>query len=119
MASVAANIPDAPKHMSAKAQKQWQATYVKALEQAEIDYPNDASAQRRAAYKAANVLLAVPAPKSAKDIDALDDWQVLVREERTIDNVPHKICVTTDGRKYAHPVDAKKTPAAAKETPAA
>jgi hypothetical protein len=105
-------IPEAPKHLTGKAKKQWQDSYAKAHQQAQIDYPEDASAQRRAATKEANKMLAVPAPNSAKEIDALEEWQVLMRGEREIDGVKHRVCVTTDGRKYTHPIDAKAVKAA-------
>lgn len=108
-------VPEAPKHLSGKAKKQWQDSYTKAHQQAQIDYPEDASAHRRAATKAANAMLAVPAPKSAKEIDQLEDWQVLSRAERVIDDIPHKVCVTTDGRKYALPIDPKAAKKAAAE----
>lgn len=104
-------IPDAPKHLDDKAKKQWQDRYAKALAQAQIDYPENESAQRSAANKEANKMLAVPAPESADDIDNLEDWQVLVRETRTDakTGAQTRHCVTTDGRKYAHPIATKKT----------
>jgi broad specificity phosphatase PhoE len=102
-------VPDAPAHLSDKAAKQWAATYTKALAQAKIDTPDNDSAQRTAALKAANALLAVPAPTSATDIDALDDWQFLLRETRTVKDVETRVCVTTDGRKYSFPVPPAKT----------
>lgn len=103
--TVAQDIPDAPAHLDTKASKQWQSAYAKALDQAKLDYPEDASAQRRAATKAANALLAVTAPTSAKEIDALADWQVLTRDTRTAaDGSQTRVCVTADGRKYSFPV---------------
>ena len=102
-------VPAAPKHLDEKAAKQWQDAFAKAHAQAKINHPEDQSAQRRAATQEANKMLAVPAPQSADDIDALEDWQVLVRETRTAkDGSEMRHCVTSDGRKYAHPVKAKK-----------
>jgi len=100
--------PNPPAHMSDKAQKQWTATYIKALAQAKLDSPDNERAQRIAALKAANALLAVPAPTSAADIDKLDDWQVILREDRTAkDGTKMRVCVTADGRKYAFPIATK------------
>jgi hypothetical protein len=97
-------IPNAPEHMSDKAAKQWAAAYTKAFTQAKLDYPDNESAQRTVALKSANALLAVPAPTSADEIAKLQEWQVLLREDRTIKNVPTRVCVTVDGRKYAFPI---------------
>lgn len=97
-------IPSAPNHMSDKAQKQWSNAYTKAFAQAKLDYPNNESTQRSAAFKAANALLAVTAPTSAAEIDKLEDWQVLLRETRTIKGEEVRFCVTADGRKYSFPV---------------
>ena|ERR1017187_5085769 len=99
--------PDAPAHLSAKAAKAWQAQYLKAYAQAAIDSPDNLSAQRSAALKSANAMLAVPAPTSAADIDKLDGWQALLRETRIVKGVATSVCVTTDGRKYSFPVDGK------------
>lgn len=101
-------IPVAPQHMSDKAAKQWTAAYNKALAQAKIDYPENESAQRTVALKAANALLAVPAPQSADDIAKLQEWQVVLREDRVVKDVPTRVCVTTDGRKYSFPIPATK-----------
>jgi membrane-bound lytic murein transglycosylase B len=100
--------PSAPACMSSKAQKQWQAAYEKALAQAKLDSPDNPSAQNAAALKAANALLAVPAPTCHADIDKLEDWQKILDETRVIKSVPHRVCVTTDGRKYAFPIPAGK-----------
>jgi hypothetical protein len=101
-------VPDAPAHLSDKAAKQWAASYTKALAQAKIDTPDNDSAQRIAALKAANALLAVPAPTSAADIDALEGWQFLMRGTRTTNGVDTRFVVTTDGRKYSFEVPVKK-----------
>ena len=101
-------VPDAPTHLSDKAAKLWAATYTKAFAQAKIDTPDNDSAQRTAALKAANALLAVPAPTSAAEIDALDDWQFLTRGTRSANGVDTRFVVTTDGRKYSFPVPAAK-----------
>ena len=108
--AVTIQVPDAPQHLDAKAGKKWQESYAKAHAQAKIDYPENESAQRAAANKEANKILAVPAPESADDIDDLEDWQVLLRETRTDAKTGEKTrhCVTSDGRKYAHPVKEKK-----------
>jgi hypothetical protein len=90
--------------MSDKASKQWAAAYTKAFAQAKLDYPDNESAQRTVALKSANALLAVPAPTSADEIAKLQEWQVLLREDRTIKSVPTRVCVTVDGRKYAFPI---------------
>ncbi len=103
--TIVPNVPKAPAHMSTDAAKQWTAAYTKALKQAQVDMPNNASGQRAAALKAANALLAVPAPTSAVEIDTLEPWQVLVRETRTVKGVPTRVCITTDGRKYSFPVE--------------
>lgn len=97
------NTPAAPKHLPEDVQKKWQGEYSKALAAAKND-TNDAKAQHRAATKAANRLLAVPEPKSAADIDALEDWQVLKRFTKD----GKTSCVTSDGRKYSFPVAAPK-----------
>jgi hypothetical protein len=102
-------VPDAPKHLSDKAKSKWQKSYKDAFAKAQIDYPDNDSAQRTAANKSANAMLAVPAPQSAADIDKLDDWQVIVRETRTQgDGTQVKVCVTADGQKYSFPVPAGK-----------
>ena len=97
-------VPNAPEHMSDRAGRQWQAAYTKALAQAKLDYPDNESAQRAVALKAANTLLAVPAPTSADEIAKLQEWQVLLREDRVIKDVLTRVCVTVDGRKYAFPI---------------
>lgn len=97
-------IPAAPSYLPIAQQKQWQATYAKALQQAQIDTPGNDRAQRAAATKAANAMLAVPAPQSAADIDKLAGWQVLQRGTRD----GSRFCVTTDGRKYSFPVKDSK-----------
>lgn len=108
--AVTVAVPDAPKHLDDKAKKQWQDSYTRAFAQAKIDYPENESAQRTAATKEANKMLAVPAPESADDIDALKDWQVLIRETRTsADGSQMRVCVTADGRKYSFPVVVKKS----------
>jgi hypothetical protein len=56
------------------------------------------------ALKSANALLAVPAPASADEIAKLQEWQVLLREDRSIKGVPTRVCVTVDGRKYTFPI---------------
>jgi len=102
------NTPAAPTHLPAEIQKKWQGEYEKALAAAQNDSPTDTKAQHRAALKAANRLLAVAAPKSAAEIDALESWQVLKRETRR----GNRVCVTADGRKYSFPVPAAAEPAA-------
>jgi hypothetical protein len=92
-------IPAAPAYLSESAAKQWRDTYGKALDQAKIGSPDNERAQRVTATKAANAMLAVPAPQSAADILALAPWQTLKLE--TKDGVVS--CVTTDGRKYSFP----------------
>jgi hypothetical protein len=99
----AATIPSAPSYLSKKAQKQWTDAYVKALAQAKLDRPENIGAQNNAALKAANALLAVPAPTSAKEIDNLEDWQKILDEVRGTT----RHCVTSDGRKYSFPVEGK------------
>jgi hypothetical protein len=106
-------IPAPPSFMSDKAGKNWQATYAAALTQAKINNPDNERAQRGAALKAANALLAVPAPTSAEDIAKLEPWQVLLREDRLVNDKPHRICVTSDGRKYRHPINPSKADNAA------
>jgi hypothetical protein len=106
MAKVSA--PDAPKYLDAKTKKKWQDAWMKGFESAQRDYPDNEPAQRTAATKEANKLLAVPAPESAEEIDALESHQVIKRERRTIEDVEHAVCVTSDGRKYQFPVKAKK-----------
>lgn len=103
--------PKPPAHLSSAAAAQWSATYSKALAQAKLDNPNNESAQRATALKAANALLAVPAPTSAAEIDKLESWQVLVRETRIVKGEQRRVCVTTDGRKYSFPVIAAEAPA--------
>jgi hypothetical protein len=105
-ATKAIQAPAPPSVMSNDAGKQWQATYSKALAQAKLDTPDNEPAQRAAALKAANALLAIPAPANANDIAKLDKWQVLLREDRVVDGVPTRVCVTSDGRKYAFPIPA-------------
>jgi hypothetical protein len=102
-------IPDAPKHLPDPAKKQWRESYVKAFDLAKRDNPDNESAQRGAASKAANAMLSVPAPQSADDIQALEKWQVLHRGVRTIEDIEIAFCVTSDGQKYAFPVTAKKS----------
>jgi hypothetical protein len=60
-------------------QEKWTAAYKKGFSKPPRDHPENESAQRGIATKEANRLLAVPPPQSAKDIDALEDWQVLTR----------------------------------------
>jgi len=106
-------VPDAPEHLSKKAAKQWQAAFTTALAQAKINYPDNESAQRSAATKAANTLLAVVPPTSADEINALGDWQVINRGVRVNNKtgVREAYCVAADGRKYAFPVTTKSATA--------
>lgn len=98
-------IPAPPPHLSAKAAKQWTKLYTDALAQAKISSPDNERAQRMSALKAANALLAVPAPASAADVDKLDEWQKLLDETRLIKGVHTRVCVTSDGRKYAFAIE--------------
>lgn len=108
-------VPEAPANLPEKVKKAWVEKFSTALKQATIDYPDNPGAQRAAAIKVANQLLSVPAPESAKDIDKLEDWQVLVRGERAAtDGSKLRHCVTIDGRKYSFPIlPQKPAPAAA------
>jgi hypothetical protein len=99
-----ATTPAAPKFLPAAVQKKWQDAYEKALKQAAIDHPEDESQQRAIATKEANRLLVVPAPESAEDIDALEDWQVLTKGTKN----GQTFVVTADGRKYSFPVAAEE-----------
>lgn len=108
--AIAVVTPDPPAHLSDAAKQQWTNLYVKALAQAQRDNPDNERAQRTAALKAANQMLAVPAPKDADGITALEPWQVLLRSDRVEKGVNIRFCITTDGRKYRFPID---TPAPA------
>lgn len=101
----------APAHLPEHVQRKWTDLHRKAFAQAKIDHPGNESAQRTVALKAANALLAVPAPASASDIDKLEEWQVQKRETKTVNGKAHRVCVTSDGRKYSHPVTANATAA--------
>jgi hypothetical protein len=104
--------PDPPAHLSEAAKKQWTSLYVKALAQAQRDSPDNERAQRTAALKAANTMLAVTPPTDAAGIAALEPWQVLLRSDRVVKGVNTRVCVTVDGRKYSFPVeDAPAKPA--------
>lgn len=96
--------PAPPAHLPAAAQQKWTAAYTRALAQAKLDQPENLRAQRTFALKSANAMLAVPAPTSAAEIDALESWQVLLRATRVINDVQVRVCVTSDGRKYKFPV---------------
>lgn len=115
--STAAVVPSAPSHLSLKAQKEWSASYQKALVQAKNNFPEDESRQRAAAFCAANAMLDVPAPQSAAGIDALEDWQVILRGTRG----GNRFCVTSDGKKYSFPIPvaAPKAAPVAEPKPAA
>ena len=108
MATKVSAAPAAPDHLSPAYQKKWQATYTARLEQAKIDSPDNDSAQRSAALKAANALLAVSAPTSAAEIDKLDEWQVIDRKTIVVKGVSTRVCVTADGRKYSFEIPAAK-----------
>lgn len=114
-----ASVPDAPSHLPEKVAAQWKAAFAKALAQARLDTPNNERAQRVAALKAANAMLAIPAPASAADIDKLEDWQVVKRGTRTVGGVEESFCVTSDGRKYCFPTASGKTKAADSGKPGA
>lgn len=98
-------IPAPPPHLSAKAAKQWTKLYTEALAQAKLNTPDNERAQRIFALKTANALLAVPAPSSIADVDKLEPWQKLLDEKRLIKGVTTRVCVTSDGRKYAFPIE--------------
>ncbi len=104
--------PAAPSYLPDAQADKWQDAYSKAFAQAQRDYPDNLSQQRAAAAKAANAMLAVAAPKSAADIDALENWQFLRRETRKIGGVDTRVCVTADGQKYSFPVDTKSSKSA-------
>jgi hypothetical protein len=104
-------IPAAPAYLTEAAAAKWQESYRAAYAQAKIATPDNERAQRVAALKAANSMLAVPAPKSAADIDSLEEWQVHAKGTRVHKGVEHKFCVTTDGRKYSYPTAEPKAPA--------
>jgi hypothetical protein len=98
-------IPAAPSHLPKDVQAQWTKLYSDAYSAAIKDAPGNDRAARQAGTKAANALQRVTPPTSTAEIDALKDWQVVKRETKTIDNVPHRVCVTIDGQKYAFPVE--------------
>ena len=108
---------EAPKYLDTAAKLQWEKLYSAELARAKVNYPNNEQAQHTSALKAANAMLTVAAPESAKEIDALQPWQVVKREDRVIGGKPHRVAVTIDGRKHVHPVEAKnvKPPAAPKD----
>ncbi len=112
----AAWSPEAPAYLSNKGKKQWLAKFAEALVEAKRNHPENVGAQNAAALKAANSMLAVPAPTSAADIAALDDHHKMLDEVRVDKNgVSNRHCVTSDGRKYSFPVDAKKQKGSASE----
>jgi hypothetical protein len=106
--ATAINAPTAPDHLSPAYQKKWLATYSARLTQAKVDFPDNESAQRTTALKAANALLAVPAPTSAAEIDKLDEWQVIDRKTIVVKGISTRVCVTADGRKYSFEIPAAK-----------
>ena len=104
----------APKYLTGDAKKKWEGTYDAALKQAKIDSPNDENTQFATAHKEANKMLSIPAPDSAKAIDEMEEWQIVPgsRLAKVIDGTEHKVCVTIDGRKHAHPVKKQAAPKA-------
>ena len=111
MADQVSKIPAPPAHLSAKAAKQWTKLYTDALAQAKIGTPDNERMQRMTALKAANALLAVPAPTSIADVDKMEDWQKLLDQTKLINNVNTRVVVTAYGRKYAFPVAPAAAPA--------
>jgi hypothetical protein len=108
MAEVTPHIPAAPKHLPDEVQDKWTRTYKRELESARLSHPDSTDRQHAEARKAANKMLAVPPPEDVEDIDDLEDWQFLHRGTRKIKGVDHRFVVTSDGRKYAHPIATKK-----------
>jgi len=109
--------PTAPAHLPAALQKKWSNNYADALEQAQIDIPNDPSAQRSAALREANKLLKVKMPEDHKGAAALvkafqekadAGWQILAHGTRQIKGVAHLSIVTADGQKGLFPIPAEK-----------
>lgn len=98
-----------PNFLPPAQKKVWEARYDQALKDAKVNYSNDEKAQATAANKAANAMLVVTPPETAEHIDKLPEWQIVgKRSNKLIDGVEHRTVVTIDGRKYAHPVAAKK-----------
>lgn len=102
MAPERVEVPAAPSFLPPELKKKWEGAYADGLKQAQEDSPNDLATQKQAAAREANRLVRVPECKSAADVKALADWQVIRREE-----VGGQIkCVTIDGKKYAFDVTA-------------
>jgi len=80
----------APKHLPIEQRKKWDGLYSAALNTARMSHPDDEKTQHTVALKEANKMLAVAPPKSAAEIDKLEDWQVQSRVTKEIDDVPHR-----------------------------
>lgn len=115
MTTPATQTPAPPANLPPEIQQKWTDLHDKALAQAKQDNGNNERGARIAAVKAANTLQRVTPPTSAAEIDALEDWQVIRRETKTIKGVATRLCVTIDGRKYAFPVDAAAPAPASKK----
>src|SRR6266404_924705 len=100
------NVPAAPyfEGMPRDFAGRWRQEYVKALKQAEVNYPGDETEQRAVATREANRLLAVDEPESYEEAMAIEEWKCLHR--KPFGN--ELKLVTINGRKYSFPIPEEK-----------
>jgi hypothetical protein len=112
--------PTPPANLPTALQDKWSKKYESALEQAEVDIPNNPNEQRSAARREANKMLRVSKPASHKEAAALVDafqkkkdegWQILAHGERVIKGMKHLSIVTADGQRHLYPVPNGKSAA--------
>jgi len=111
-------LPTPPAHLPEALQKKWSSIYASALKQAQVDTPDNESAQRAAARREANKLLRVPKPENHEEAAALveafqskaeDGWKIIAHGSRKISGVDHLAIVTADGQKHLYPVPTAKS----------
>src|SRR5712664_3283181 len=79
-------VPDPPEVHGALAlfpessKGQWRLNYIRALKQAQVDFPGVETQQRAVATREANRLLIVDEPESYEDAMDIEPWKVLKRE---------------------------------------
>lgn len=105
-------IPNPPGSLPDAVQEKWKKAYAAAFAQAKNDEPDGPeSAWRHVANREANKVLRFIDPSNYDEAMALEDWQVIRREEqKTASGVVLKV-VTRHGRGFSFPVPPKKATA--------
>lgn len=98
---VKVEVPQAPPGLPESIKARWAKAYVDAHEQAQVDHPEDSSAQQQYAVKEANKVVRVPRVVSLKDLQALEPWHFV---KEPFERNGKIVAVTIDGKKFSFDV---------------